>query len=171
MWNVFSPLHDISTSSSFVKCLKIKIKLGNTLHALKHVILFFTNGSVFVTKTSGAVKPRDYCQQIRFLLYPPNFLHGLRCIVRGDWDYRLLADISASAQWVDACDIGATVYLGLLLRSSGRKKEMQCIPLFLAECLCIDYFRVKLSRLRALKTSLPSKTNNPRKRRFFANLD
>ena len=167
MWNVSETEHDKSTSSSLVIFSKIIIKSGNALSAMHLRILYFTNGSVFVTKTSGASKPRDYCKQARFIAIFPNSLVGSPTKVWEYWEFRLLADITASDLRVGVMGIGATVFLGLQLRSFRGKKGFQCIPYFWAESLSIDYFKIKLTVLLITQSTLTTKQVRRKKGDFL----
>ena len=156
-------VHGKWTSSRSVKILKIIIKIGNTLYGIKHAILIFKNGSVFVTKTSGASMPRDYCQQSRFPSILSGSLHGLPCKARRDRVSWLLAVFRALAHWVEATNYGAPVSLSYLLRLLLRKKKLQCITLFWVECLCVDHFKLNFEATALCKSSSTSKANGPPK--------
>ena len=153
MWNVFVLEHGKSTSSRSVKSIKIIIKIGHTSHAITSCVLIFTNGSVFSKKTSGAVKPRDYCQQTRFLLFFPDSLHSLLCIVRGNRDPGLLAGYLALALWVEVMVVGATGNLGSQLRPSTCRMQLHIFAFLWVESLCIDYLEFKIGVFTQSKSS------------------
>ena len=138
MWNVFVMQHGKSTSSRYVKFTKKLIK-SVIVHDFKtHVLFIFKNGFVFIEKTSGAYKPRNYFEQALFSLFPPNFLHDFRCIVWGDKVYSLIVAVTASTLWEDVLDSEILAVRGLVLRPMFCDLQVQYNLYFWTECFGID---------------------------------
>ena len=132
------------------------------MHELKtHVLFIFKNGFVFIEKTSGAFKPRNYSERALFSLFPPNFLHVFRCIVRGDKVYGLIVAVTASTLWEDVLDSEVSAVRGLVLHPMFCDLQVQYNLLFWTECFGIDCQKCSYCDVLAANVTFsPKKTNS-----------